>query len=133
MKKIIVILKLLAVSASSFSQSNTITSQMETKYLQKSKHQKTVATIVLLAGPVLIITPLLIHPKTAGNATMGIVYGTIAAGFLCLPVSIPFFIRSARYKKKAMSLSFKNESTPQIQKSSFAYKSLPSLSLKIIF
>lgn len=138
MKKLISILLFLFISAASFGQPTTTTTlQLKADYLKKSKHQKTVATVMLISGPVLIVAPALLvsikssKGKVGGDATQGIVYGTIMVGFLCLPVSIPFFINSARYKKKGMSLSFKNESVPQIQKSSFVYKSLPSLTLKI--
>lgn len=51
---------------------------------------------------------------------------------LCAAVgSIPLFIASGKNKRRAMSVSFKNEPAPQLQKNSFVYRSVPSLSLKI--
>jgi hypothetical protein len=47
--------------------------------------------------------------------------------------SIPLFLASGRNKRKAMSLSFKNETAPQLLKGSFAYRPIPSVSLKISF
>ena len=134
MKKIIFFSVFLILSFQSFSQqTNTKKALTKDHYILKSKHQKTAATIVLLSGPVLIGGTLLISSKikNGGNASMGIVYGTIMAGFLCLPVSLGLYIASSSNHKKAMRLSFKNESIPQISKQNFVYKAVPSLSLKI--
>ena len=43
--------------------------------------------------------------------------------------SIPLFIAIHRNKRKGMNLSFKNETALQIQKSSFVYEYVPSLTL----
>ena len=55
----------------------------------------------------------------------------VGIGAVCIAGSIPFFIASAKNKRRAMSVSFKNETIPQLQKSSFANRSVPSLTLKI--
>jgi hypothetical protein len=65
------------------------------------------------------------------DAGTGVVIGGI--GFLATIGSIPLFIASGKNKRRGMNLSFKNEMTPQIQKSSFVYRPIPSVSLKISF
>jgi len=121
-------------SFTAFTQQNVPASRdAQMNYLKKSKHLQTAATVVLLSGPVLVVGPLLIvsAAKKGGNATMGIVYGTVMAGLLSLPVSIGLFIVSSSIKKKAMRLSFKSESVPQFKYTGIANRLIPSLSLKI--
>ena len=52
-------------------------------------------------------------------------------GFLCMAGSIPFFIASKKNYKRAISVSFKSERTPQLVKSSFVYRTIPAFNLKI--
>ena len=52
-------------------------------------------------------------------------------GLVIVATSIPLFIASSKNKKKAMSMSFKNESAPRLVKSNLVYLSVPSLNLKI--
>jgi len=59
-----------------------------------------------------------------GEAAM-IIGGTAALA------SIPFFIISSKNKRKAMSMSFKNQMIPQLQINGFAYSAIPSVNLKI--
>jgi hypothetical protein len=54
-----------------------------------------------------------------------------AIGGVAALSSIPLFIASGRNKRKGMSLSFKNETAPQIQKNSFVYRTVPSLKLRL--
>lgn len=130
MKKIFVLIMLLAVSATSFSQqTNPSPALTKQDYLQKSKQQKTTAVILMVACPVLMLSPALIGANSGFSTVLS--YSFTALGFLCLPASIPFFIASHRNKKKAMSLSFKNEPAPQLQNNSFTNRSVPSLTLKI--
>ena len=137
MKKIFILISMLLFSAASFSQQlGTGTSAAKTNYLKKSKHLQTAATIVLLSGSVLVATPLIIssghhNGESSGDATMAIVYGSITAGFVCLPVSIGLFIAASSKKKKAMRLSFKNEAAPVLSNRGFAYHYVPSFNLKI--
>ena len=135
MKKIIVFALLLIISVTSFSQ-QTNPSKPVTKadYLLKSKSQKNAAWVLLGGGTVLMGAGFLIGLKEAsfddaGTGVVMVVMGGI--GFLSAIGSIPFFIASGRNKRKGMSLSFKNEVAPQIQKRSFVYRSVPSLTLKI--
>ena len=109
--------------------------------LQKSKHQKKMAVILLAAGAALVTTSFII-PE--GDADGGIdIYlnkthendGIKAAlgltGLLGMLGSIPLFIASSKNHKKAMSISFKNENLIQPQKFNIADKKIPSLAVKI--
>jgi len=129
MKKLIFFLLVLVVSANSFSQpSTTFASPAKTDYLKKSKHQKTTG-LILLSGGVAVVTISIII-SSAKSDIFFLFLGDLVGGGMII-ASVPFFNASARNKRKAMSLSFKNEKAPQILKSSFVYKSVPSLTLKI--
>lgn len=132
MKKIIVFALLLMVSVVSFSQPTTETPMVKTDYLQKSKNQKTTAWVLLGGGAGFILVGVLIgNGKEASfdDVGTGVVLGGIGA--LSMLGSIPLFIASGKNKRKAMSMSFKNEMIPQLQNGSFVNRSIPSLSLKI--
>jgi len=134
MKNILSIILLLAISVSSFCHQTTVLPvKTPGDYTKKSKRLQTAATVLLIASPVLIVAPLLIGQgiKEGGDATAGIVYGTIAAGFLAFPVSIGLFIASSASHKKAIRLSFKNEKVHYLTKQRFINQAIPSLSLKI--
>lgn len=45
--------------------------------------------------------------------------------------SIPLFIAAGKNKRKALSLSFKNEKMRPLNKTSFVYRDIPSLNLKL--
>ncbi len=55
----------------------------------------------------------------------------VLSGSLAMLGSIPFFIAASKNKKKAMSLSFKNETIPQVYKRSIVSIPVPSLIIKI--
>jgi hypothetical protein len=151
MKKIIVFALLLIVSATSFSQPVTNTAPtVKTDYLQKSRKQKTAAWVMLGGGLILSTTSLAISIGKAGEdiatgfagiltlnpdlATQNDYTGEtilLIAGTAAIISSIPLFIASRKNKRKGMSLSFKNETTQQVQKGSFVYSAVPSLTLKI--
>lgn len=135
---------LLIVSISSFSQQTdppqTLTKQ---DYLQKSKNKKKIAWIFLGGGAVLIATGAIIP---AGDLTdqFNIYTGAkdihendaikgalIVGGGLSMLASIPFFIASGKNKRKAMSVSFKNETAPQFLSKGLVTTNIPCLSLKI--
>ncbi len=125
MKKNIVFILLLMLSVTTFSQQIIINDAAPTKpdYLKRSKNQQKIATILLLSGPVIIFGgPLILRD---------IPYETMIVGFLTLPASITMFIIASGNQKKAMRLSFKNETAPQLMEKGFVNKAVPSLSLKI--
>lgn len=143
MKKIILFIMLLIMSAASFSQ-ETKPSPALTKqdYLLKSKHQKTAAWVLLGGGLALTVTGIIVYSNyvTSANdpftllarANSGGAGGVLTAiGVLAMGGSIPLFLASGKNKKRAMSVSFKNETAPQIQKGGFVSLPVPSLALKI--
>jgi hypothetical protein len=133
MKKIILFAMLLIMSASSFGQqTNSHPALNKQDYLQKSKNQKTIAWVMLGGGAALILLGDLIgnsNESSFNDAGTGVVIAGVGA--LSMLGSIPLFIASGKNKRKAMSMSFKNEMIPQLHNSSFVNRSLPSLSLKI--
>jgi hypothetical protein len=155
MKKIIMSIMLLTMSNTIFSQQiNPTPTFTKQEYLLKSKHQKTAAWILLGGGFTLsMIGVISATPKVAedvGSAIViipGIIVGVpppetpqndytaetilLISGTAAMITSISLFIASGKNKRKAMSLSFINESAPQLQKGSFVYKTIPSLKLKI--
>jgi hypothetical protein len=63
------------------------------------------------------------------NSTVADVLGY--TGLAIVVASIPLYISSSKNKRKAMSITFKNQLIPQIQKESFVNVPVPSLTLKI--
>ena len=129
MKKTITLLMAFIFSSSLFAQKNL----NKQEYLHKSKKKKTTAW-VLLGGGVTVGLIGLTKINLAGSdgdinngpGTALFVTGTVAA-----LSSIPFFSASKRNKRKAMSMSFKNQTIPQLQNNGFVYRTIPSLNLKI--
>ena len=129
MKKYSAILLLTLLSCSVFSQEM---SRNKEYYLTKSKKQNTGAKIMLIGGAVLVGGGFLIGDRkesTFDDAMTGGIVGIIGAGLMI--GSIPVFIGSAKNKRKAASLSFKNVPVQQIKNSSLAYKPMAAVSLKI--
>lgn len=135
MKKIIIITILLMTATTTFSQQTSPSPNLTKQdYLKKSMHQKTAAWILLGAGSLsAIVGSVRSNPNGAwgGDASNSNSAVFLVTGLAAIGASIPLLIASSRNKKKGMSLSFKNETGPQLQKSSFVYKTIPSLTLKI--
>jgi hypothetical protein len=144
MKKITISVLMLIIAIATFSQ-QTKSSLGLTKedYLQKSNNKKKVAWIMLGGGATLVLTGIIIPkgeltndgclfcPEYKKEYKNDGIKGSLAfTGTLSMLGSIPFFISSHHNKKKAASLSFKNEMVPGIYKSSLVYNSIPSLDLK---
>ena len=141
MKKITACLVLVVFATASFCQ-QTVQKNVLTKtdYLQKSKKQKKAGLLLLGAGAVLIATSELIPSGDPTSQTICIycryendgIKGAFGfSGVATMLGSIPFFIASRKNKKRAMRVSFKNQTVPQLEKSGFAYKAIPGLSFKI--
>ena len=128
MKSITICVLLLALTTASFSQ-QTLQSipSVKTDYLQKSKHQKTAAWILLGSG----VTVFAI--AAPGNVSFDVLGTLVVVGSLSTLGSIPLFIASARNKRKARAATafFKKETAPVIRQSSFVQNSFPVLSVKI--
>jgi hypothetical protein len=129
MKRIANIFLLLIIATTTLSQqtspSPTLTKQ---DYLKKSKHQKIAAFCLAGGGAVLWLAGASKYMNQEDNVDGG-GEGAMVIGGLAGLASIPFFILSSKNKKKAMSLSFKKETIPLIQKSSFVYRSVPSVNI----
>lgn len=129
MKKIIAFALLLIVSSESFSQqTNSLPALTKQDYLKKSRTQNTTAWFIISGGLVLGTISYGISYKEGRTNTAEILEYTSLATMLG---SIPLFIAARKNKKKAMSLSFKNETMPQLQKGSFVNQPVPSITLKI--
>ena len=139
MKKIILLIAFFALAFAAFSQQTTPSPTLTKQdYLKKSKRQKAAAWILVSSGAFFTLLGSIelnfagsdsidgTDPTKKSAKTIFKVIGLTAVG-----VSIPFFISAAKNKKKAMALSFKNEISPQIYKTGFVYKPVPSLTLKI--
>lgn len=141
MKKIVLIVLLVSISFSSYSQRITKDMSEANHYLEKSKKQKTAAWILLSGGTVMCASGYVafIYEGLQGDG----IYGTKAkiavaifyAGGAAIIGSIPLFIASARNKGISMSATagLKMESNISQLLPSFAKASYPALSLKINF
>jgi len=141
MKKTTIFLLLAIFSISSICQqtgrSTTLTKE---DYLKKSKSKKTAAWLFLAGGGAMMITGFAIPEGEPEFNLLCLCYVgensggkglLIAGGVLSMGTSIFFFKSSAKNKRKAMELAFKNESAHLITESGFAYRTIPSLNLKI--
>ncbi|HEY6063689.1 MAG TPA: hypothetical protein VIV35_08780 [Chitinophagaceae bacterium] len=133
MKKVIFFAMLVIISSASFTQQTTNTvPTVKTDYLKKSSNQKFAAWLLLGGGAaVLTITGLSNVGLDFGSPKNSSVAVPVGIAAICMVSSIPFFIAGAKNKRRAMSMSFKNETAPQLYKGSFTNPLVPSLSLKI--
>ena len=143
MKMIIISIIMLTASLVSSSQ-QTVPSAVLTKqdYLKKSRTQNTTAWFLLSGGFVLLSVSSGISAKEIGTDISNIFSGEVRkstntveilgyTGLASMLGSIPLFIAAHKNKMKAMSLSLKNETVPQLQKGGFVNQSVPSLTLQI--
>jgi hypothetical protein len=126
---------LLSVTVTFSQQTNPSVALTKQDYLKKSKDQKIAALVLVGVGSGLIVVGVVngvnrnFDWSNDGYYRRFVVFSIIGvAGVLS---SIPFIIASHRNKRKAMRLSFKNETAPQLLKNSFAYRPVPSVTLKI--
>lgn len=70
-------------------------------------------------------------PSTTNKNDEGLSVVLLIAGVGAMLGSIGLFKSAKNYKRKALSISFKNELTPQLTRTTVFYKSIPSLVLKI--
>ena len=131
MKKIIVGCMVLMLATSVFSQL-TSSSSVLTKQdlLKKSKHQKITAFCLAGGGIVVWLAGASKYMNQEDNIDGG-GETAMAIGSIAALASIPMFIIASKTKRKAASISFKNEPAVQVQKSSFVYKSIPAITLKL--
>jgi multisubunit Na+/H+ antiporter MnhB subunit len=137
MKKLIAFLLILAVSTASFSQTTTPSPEKK-DYFKKSKSQKTIAWILAGGGAGIAVISIaslnwgdIVNSIEGDNSSIITKEAFLLIGGVAVLSSIPLFIASGKNKRKGMSLSFKNETAPQIQKNSFVYRAIPSLTIKM--
>jgi hypothetical protein len=137
MKKLTTFLLILAVSTASFSQTTT-PSPEKNEYFKKSKSQKTIAWILAGGGAGIAVISIaslnwgdIVNSIEGDNSSINTKEAFLLIGGVAVLSSIPLFIASGKNKRKGMSLSFKNETAPQIQKNSFVYRAIPSLTIKM--
>ena len=131
MKKVLFIIICSALAFTSFSQpGNPSTPLTKQDYLQKSKKQKTAAWILLGGGTIAWFAGVSKYMNQDDNKDGGGEAAMVIGGIAGLS-SIPLFIIASKNKKKAISLSFKNQMIPQWQKKFFTNKSVLSFSLKV--
>lgn len=149
MKKIIPLIAFFTIAVAAFSQqTNPPPTLPKQDYLLISKHQKTAAWLLVGGGVVLSATSLILIAQKGAEDVFNIIPGVITGdpkpqhdytaetilltvGGAAMLSSIPLFIASGRNKGKSLSLSLKNETTRQLQKNSFVYKTIPSITFKI--
>ncbi len=141
MTKIIFSTILFLIGASSLSQqTNSQPSFTPGDYLEKSKKQKKAGTILVAGGAGLIATAFII-PKgelVEGSCLVlckykndGIKSVFFIAGGISALSSIPLFIVSGKNRRKATSVSFKNENTVHLYNQNLVYTSFPALRIKV--
>ena len=108
------------------------------EYLKKSKSQKTVGRILLGGGGILIGAGLLTNLSNGlGNLfveesqknSSGDIFTVL--GVISIAGSIPLLISAGKNKRKALSLSVKNQPSQVLQNNRLYTKMTPSLTLKI--
>jgi hypothetical protein len=135
MKEIIISALLLLISFGSFSQqANSKPAITQKDYLTKSRNAKEEGILLFIVGSAFVIIPTIgaINNEmcyTCAEKPFPVVPAVIGAGMVV--GSIVLFNRSNHLKRQAMSLSFKNETFPQIVASNIVSRPLPFLSLKI--
>ena len=121
---------LLLIFNSSFSQSTQEKSTAsQNDQLKKSKNQKTAAWILVGIGALsTLLGTIQVNPDYGqnDNSTFFLVGGLVTLG-----ASVPLFIASAKNRKKAMSLTLKNETTQQFLNTRVKNRNIPSLNLKL--
>jgi len=135
MRSTILIPVLFTLFVAASGQQTTVPSPALTKtdYLKKSKKQKTIAWTMLAGGMTIGFIGLTQINLAGSDGDINNTPGTIMffTGVASSLASIPFFIASSKNKKKAMSVSLKNELISRIhEKRSFDY-SIPSISISM--
>ena len=110
---------------------------LKEEYLKRSKRQKRTAWILLGTGVALIGTGIAVaaaHDEDAIVAGVSLVF-IGGPGLITSLISIPFFIASARSKRKAEAISSSVEllQSPVALQNGIGYKTYPGLKLKIAF
>jgi len=128
MKKILLLSLAILVYVSGITQQIPPQSQLtKLDYLQKSKKQHKTGLILLGGGTTLVVVGILAYQKGPGSLLL------MGLGLLADVSSLPFFIASARSKKKAnkMAFNFKYEKANYFMNTGFENINYPVLSFKV--
>jgi hypothetical protein len=138
---ILIPILLILFAAASAQQTTTVSPALtKTDYLKKSKNQKTTGIVLLTTGSVMATVGLAMTLSNVSgifdpndpprhNSSTADILGY--SGLAIAAASIPFFVASSKNKKKAYSLSLKNDLVPRIYEKRFFYHSVPSISISI--
>lgn len=130
MKKITITTLLLITTITCFAQySKPAPAFKKPDYLKKSKNQNVAAFVILGTGVALITTGMITSRNTKSKGGHEAI--VIISGLVVSTVSIPFVISSHANKKKGMSIALKSQELPQLSNSSFVYKAIPSIHIKV--
>ncbi|MBP6477320.1 MAG: hypothetical protein KA290_06350 [Chitinophagaceae bacterium] len=140
MKKIILFIAFFSMLTKGFNQQVEEPKMELTKqeYLKKSKSQKTAGRILLGGGGILIGAGLLTNLSNGlGNLfveesqknSSGDIFTVL--GVISIAGSIPLLISAGKNKRKALSLSVKNQPSQVLQNNRLYSKIIPSLTFKI--
>jgi len=146
MRQTILFTMMLLVTSSLIGQaSNAKPSLTQQDYLENSKKQKLAGRILLIGGAGLMATGIiipqgeLVEPCYGGwfcneeYENDGIKAGFILAGTISMLSSVPLFIIAGKNKRKAATVSFKNENTLQLYNQNLVYTWVPALRVKVDF
>lgn len=131
MKQAFIFILFIIVASNSFGQDSAgVVSPASIDYVQKSKHQKTAAWIMLGGGLALAVTGVAVSASNWESSAGDVL---LVIGGASMIGSIPFFIASGKNKKKARSMStgLKMEHTPSIQRASVVNRSYPAVAVNI--
>ena len=133
MKKIIFSLMLVFIFAEIFGQTEAGKTFSKDYYLKKSKTQKKVAWILLTGGTIMAVAGAISFSESwdSDSYTTTDISGFIMlAGIVSDIVSIPFFISSAKNKRRALSVAISNQKIFVPQQKGYALNKQPALTLK---
>ncbi len=134
MKKMIISLALLLFMVKLFGQTAVLSKD---HYLKKSKIQKTVGWVMLGGGVAMTTIGLVLITKQVNDDPLNLLEYSEGYGILTLAGagtalgSIPFFISSAKNKRRALSLAISNQKIFVPQPKGYALNSQPTLTLKL--
>ncbi len=152
MKKLICLIVLAIVSFNLYSQEMQPVERkpVKTDYLSKSKKQRTAGWILTGTGAAVMSIGLAVSIADAAEETAGILlYGIVGeeapathsngggviflTGTAMLATGITFLSIAKKNKRKALSMSFINESSQQLRYNTVMNTSVPSVSLRLQF
>ena len=129
MKKVFIFTMSLLITAGIFGQQTPSPQLTREDYLEKSRHQKTAAWVLLGSGAVLFAI------AAPGKVSFDILGPMVVIGTAAALASIPLFIGSARNKRKGMAITgiFKIETDPLIHGPLIVSRAFPSIGVKMVF